>query len=194
MLGDPAFVGIDGNLGLDPGLAAIATGDAHLTSTSPVVDSPAPPPTWPPVAMWVTAPWPHEDSYSDVADLDGDPRQVGAAFDPGADELRIPTLYAWDRPELGSTFFVRAQADPFDPLFVYYSAGLLGTPLFGFVWLAPPQLLLATPVADAAGFASLTAVVPENPGLVGVDLYLQAARPAGGFFDGTAPVWIRLQP
>ncbi len=197
VLGDPTWIGVDGNVGIDPELFAPDAGDLHLESTSAVVDLPGPAPDWPPRAAWVsTSWWIWETSYADVGDLDGDARLVGAATDAGADELAIPTIWARGPAQLGATLTIGAQSDPLDALFVFWSAALFDEPLLGLVWLAPPWFPLSIVGTDTQGTGLATTQLPSLALLAGLEVHVQAIRAIGPSLEleGTKPRTLRLLP
>jgi hypothetical protein len=195
VLGDPDYVGSNGNIDVDPELAAQGLIDMHLITTSPVVDHPAPPVVWPPIPMWVyPSDWIWESTFEEIVEIDGDERKQGDAIDPGADELLLPTLYLLDRTKLGLTFVLGTQADPFETVPIYFATSLYPSPLMGFLWLELPIYSLVTLKMNASGVAGLSILLPTDPVLEGLDLYFQAFRKKSGPWEGTAPVWIRIMP
>jgi hypothetical protein len=195
VIADPALVGVNGNVDLDPLLVDGLGGDVHVGPLSGAVDLAGPPVAWPPQAAYnpVSA-WVFESSFEAIPDLDLDPRLAGAAIDAGADELRVPTLYSVGNPVLGHTIELRGVAQPADVLFVFAGFALYDDPLLGFIWLQPPWVSLGTLSADAAGLGALPLAIPPDPQLAGADVYLQGARITGSGVDGTQASWIRLQP
>lgn len=195
VLGEPALVGIAGNVAVDPLLAQGAVGDAHLTGSSSVVDLPAPAAPWPPQAMWVPqSAWVWESAQSLTGDIDAGARVLGAKVDPGADERALPSLYAWRDASLGDSFELRGIALPGELLLVYAGAGLAQPPLFGFVGILPPWVPLGSFACGASGFGALTLNVPSDASLVGADLPVQAARIGPAGVDGTNAFALRILP
>lgn len=195
VLGDPTYVGTNGNVGTNPNLVLPAAVDAHLRATSPVIDNPAPAVAWPPAPMWLGGShWIWETSYEEITDLDGDDRIAGAN-DPGADEFVAPTLYLRGRPRVGTTFHLRVCSAPQDVIPLFASAGLLTTPLGGFFWLQAPIVPLTTIPLDADGLGDVAVPLPVVPAWVGLDAHVQGFRAiGGGAYEGTNPEWIRLLP
>ncbi len=195
VLGDPTYVGTNGNVGVDPLLVEPANGDGHLRVTSPVVDLPSPPVAWPPAPMWLgPTTWVWEPTYEEIAELDGDDR-IGVTTDPGADELVVPTLYSHGRTRIGQTFRLRVTSNPNEPIPLFAAAGLLTVPLGGFFWLAAPVVPLATTTTDVDGLADLPLTIPNVPAWVGLDAHLQGFRAlGGGAYEGSRPLRVRLQP
>ncbi len=194
VLGDPTYVGTNGNIGVDPTLVDPAKADAHLPITSPAIDNAAPPVVWPPDPKWVGAnQWVWESTFEEIGDHDGDDR-VGVLIDPGADEVVLPTLYIHDRAKLGTNFTMKTQAAPAETVLVYASAAIEPAPVGGFLWLKLPILPVGTLVTDASGIGVLTVPLPATAAFAGLDAYAQAFRMVGTAYEGSAPEWVRLQP
>jgi len=195
VLGDPNYVGSGGNIDVDPELIPLGAGNFHLTTTSPVIDNPAPPVDWPPAPFYIgPSHWIWEATFEEIEELDGDARKIGAAIDPGADELVLPTLYLYGRTQLGSPFLLGNQAEPFDSMPLYFSFSLYPSPWMGFLWLEWPMFPLANMVMDDQGVAGLQLLLPDDPILVGLDIYFQSFRKKTGPWEGTAPLWVRVMP
>jgi hypothetical protein len=191
VLGDPAWIGVDGNIGADAQLVAVAAGDVHVPIGSPAVDLPAPPALWPPQAAYnPPEAWIWESSFEQVVDADGDPRGLGAAIDAGADEVRIPALWATGKAKLGAQVKLRSGVLPGETLAVWL--GFDVSPLSFLI--APPWLPLGSLTADAAGIGALLVGVPSDPGLTGLDVYCQAVGVSGTTLYITQAIWLRLLP
>lgn len=198
VVGDAALAGSDGNVSVDPMFVAAALGDVHLRpAISPVVDSVAPAAPWPPAAQWIgSSGWSWDVAFDDVRDLDSNPRRVGPQIDPGADEVRLPTLWARGPAQLGTAFTFGVHAGAGEPVLVFASLGLLAAPQFGFVWLQAPWTQITTIVAGADGAGTAALPLPANPAQAGVDVYVQGVRVVLPAFtlDGTSPLRVRLLP
>ncbi|QDU68960.1 DUF1565 domain-containing protein [Engelhardtia mirabilis] len=190
-----SFVGQDGNQAFDPQLPGGFDDDAHLKVTSPAVDMGGPAVAWPPSVQWVgTSGWAWEPAFAATLDIDLGPRVSELDIDPGADERRPPTLYLLGKGKVGGSIQTRMQADAFDPAAIYLGLDVLPAPLGGLVWLAPPQFAMGSVVLDAGGLGGLTLPIPNDPVLIGLDVWFQGFRIGATGLGGTTPKKLRILP
>ena len=194
LLSDPAFVGVDGNLNLPPGIPSLGDADPHLLATAGARDHSTIAPAWPPIGYWTgTDPWPWEATYGEVRDLDGDARLIGLAGDAGCDEFLAPTLHTNTGARLGTPLEVRLQGEPGDLVVSFAGFGLFPSLVAGFLWVQPPYVAIGTSSLPASGASSLLVPIPAGPTLAGLDVYLQSVR-VGATLEGSGPEWARLLP
>ena len=181
LVGTGSYAGQNGNIAGDPLFANRAAGNYALGAGSVCIDA---------GASSVV----YEDAYADSRPIDGNFDGL-AAPDMGSDELAHAHVEVVGAPTLGSTITLSLTGSPgvFARTYIAAGTGVLPIPYWGVLFLSFPVLPFGG--VSVVAPATIPIPIPNDPALLGVELYLQPVglKPVGFLLRGSLGNVVRVR-